>query len=66
MASSMRSLQNETTARLSARTTEGCKEQILCVGSLATLSGESTMVGKVQTLPTAQHELLHILAFLSV
>ena len=46
-----------TKGRLSLRTTADCKEQTRCLGSLALLSKESMMVGKVQTLPTAQHEL---------
>ena len=46
-----------TKGRLSLRTIADCKEQTRCLGSLVLLSRESMMVGKVQTLPTAQHEL---------
>ena len=49
-----------TKGRLSLRTIAVCKEQIPCASSLALLSKESRksmMVGRVQTLPTAQHEL---------
>ena len=46
-----------TKGRLSLRTIAVCKEQARCASSLALLSKESMMVGRVQTLPTAQHEL---------
>ena len=46
-----------TKGRLSLRTIAVCKERIPCASSLALLSKESMMVGRVQTLPTAQHEL---------
>ena len=39
------------------RTIASYKEPIPCASSLALLSKESMIVGRVQTLPTAQHEL---------
>ena len=46
-----------TKGRLWLRTVADCKEQTRCLSSLALLSKESMIVGKVQTWPTAQHEL---------
>ena len=46
-----------TKGRLRLRSVADCKEKTRCLSSLALLSKESMMVGKVQTLPTAQHEL---------
>ena len=46
-----------TKGRLSLRTIAVCKEQTRCASSLAWLSKEPMKVGRVQSLPTAQHEL---------
>ena len=46
-----------TKGRLWLRSVADCKEQTRCLSSLALLSKESMIVGKVQTWPTAKHEL---------
>ena len=58
LASGMTSLQMKVTkGRLWLRTAADCKEQTRCLSSLVLLSKESMIMGRVQTLPTAQHEL---------
>ena len=58
LASGMTSLQMKVTkGSLWLRTVADCKEQTRCLSSLALLSKESMIMGRVQTLPTAQHEL---------
>ena len=58
LASGMTSLQMKVTkGSLWLRTVADCKEQTRCLSSLVILSKESMIMGRVQTSPTAQHEL---------
>ena len=58
LASGMTSLQMKVNkGSLWLRTVADCKEQTRCLSSLVILSKESMIMGRVQTLPTPQHEL---------
>ena len=58
LASGMTSLQMKVTkGSLWLRTVADCKEQTRCLSSLVILSKESMIMGRVQTLPTAHHDL---------